>query len=314
MWCLLVLLAGTAAASNTLKVDASVKRILIGDGAQCDADSGHPQICLGPNTPVAMCALQLTRFANGTLVAKSRATGEIVWAVSPACALSVGPSMAFGPAGSITVTPRAMQAVTDGVWTVDSEIAFASGYQQRVRLSGTTYTGARYKQAGQSISYVLLDNGVLVFDTNITRDVVLGGLEARVAVISMYTIFAPEPYNAPVISVVDVLQDGSSELLLREYASPSKCGSTLSRQETRTQLALGECLAVNDRFRLFLNISDEGLYESLMFPACPPTGNRTLVANLFTADCDSTPDSVRGVQLGACLSDETQMLECQVGM
>ena len=306
-----------AMASNTLDVDTSIRRIRIGPNAYCDSsDDSQPQICLSPDVPVTMCSFQLTRQRYGTIVAQSRFTGETVWAVSPTCAVSVGPDIVFGGPGSVTITPQRMDAVTDNVWTVLSEISLASGYIQRVQLAGTTYAGTRYKQAGTGspVSYVMLDNGVLVFDTGITRNVVLGGLATGARVISMYTIFAPEPYNAPVISVVDVPVDGSSQLLLREYASPSVCGSTLARQETRTQIALGECLALTDSFRAFLNITDEGLYESALFPACPATGNQTLVVQLFAADCTGSPDATAAVPLGRCITSSTQMLECQVAM
>lgn len=289
--------------------------VWLGPNAVCDHESvpGRITLCFDPDMPLPLAGSNTELIVvDGTMTVRERVTNITRWAINRAGAVVIGHGISFGEPGTITVAMTPVEPTDDGIWIVDKMLYLDTGARiQQVRLPGSSLRGTRLTpSSGPSV--VVLSNGVMVYDNDVSLATVYAGLASRSSVISQYP---PYVGGSPAVLVSraahNVRVDGVQLVLLYMYTSPSTCGNTLSRQKQYVYLDTSVCAGRS-------TYSDAVLYTSdtLMFyrVQCPPTvgaGNLTIM--LYNEPTCSTSASIRTQALGVCLSNDQYFIQCEMG-
>lgn len=317
---LLLLLLPAAVFARTVKLDASVNYILVGE-TECvnppPPVRGSPRICMSQTSSLMLGPFRLFQGVDGTVVFKK--DGSTVAAINIDGAMSVGPTISFGEPGSVTVSPQKITKYVDRIWDVKSKFSMVNSSLQTVSLIGTSARGFRIKYAGTNSSVVILNTGQVVVDNNINRNLVVGGIRSGAMVITSGSVFAPGRKNVPVVITVPVPVDGLSRITMTTYSSPSFCGNSIARQTAKQTISANSCLTLTNAMKSvlgpLLTEGDIDDYTSVKFPVCLPPNDEdqsytTMDVLLYTdGDCENTASATIEVTLGACI-DEKALFEC----
>lgn len=179
------------------------------------------------------------------------------------------------------------------------------------------FAGMRVKSTLSNASVVILYTGQVVADSGISRDLVIGGVKSNATVITRGSVFAPGRRDVPVVTTVPLPVDGSIQLTLVTFSSPSVCGNALARQTVETVVSTAVCTALTSNVKTILANAGQSVTDDhvgIVFSQCPDpslnSGEHVFVNATVYTDVLCTADaSAISVVLGECI-ENSALFKC----